>query len=417
MSCIAPMRLSPLLAVILLLLAGCGGGSGDGPGETTAAPATVCGTDGRVSLPANFPEPEIPCDNRLNAAKIELGRFLFYDRNLSFNQTQSCADCHQQDRAFSDGLTTSVGSTGSPHPRNAMSLTNVVYNATQNWANDQLTTLDQQSLSVLLNEEPVELGWTGHEEEIIDRFRSPLNDPAAGLVDYPALFAAAFPDKADPYTVFSFTQALGAFVSTLISGDSEFDREQRGEANSMSDAAKRGRELFFSERLECFHCHGGFNFSDSVDHTGVVFDQAAFHNTGLYNLDTDADGIGDGAFPANNKGIREFTLLPEDEGKFRAPTLRNIALTAPYMHDGSIATLDEVLDHYARGGRLIAAGPYAGDGALNPNKSSLIAGFVLTPDERLDVIAFLESLTDMAFICNADLSDPFGNLPPHPLCP
>lgn len=297
-----------------------------------------------------------------------------------------------------------------------MSMTNVVYNATMNWANNQIITLQQQALAVLLNEDPIELGWTGHENEMLDRLKAP--DPAdyagtrfdAAPPDYPKMFREAFP-QADPVTLTNVTRALAAFGSIMISGDSAFDREQRGEQNAMTDAARRGRDLFFSERLECFHCHGGFNFSDSIDHSGIRFTQNSFHNNALYNID------GNGLYPPDNHGLREFTLKAEDEGKFRAPTLRNIELTAPYMHDGSIATLDGVIDHYARGGRLITAGPFAGDGALNPNRSSLINGFAITADERLDLIAFLKSLTDWTFVCRDDLSDPFGNIPEHPACP
>ncbi len=409
-----------LYAAAGLLLAGCSSGNG---GSATAPPAPAksifgdCGSGAEIELPCGFPAPKPQDNNPVTMAKVTLGRFLFYDRNLSFNQTQSCADCHQQDKAFTDGLPVSVGSAGGLHPRNAMSMTNVVYNSTMNWANNQIVNLEKQALAVLLNEAPVELGWTGHEQEILNRLKAPsaadyaATALAAAPPDYPAMFTAAFPDEAEPVSITTVTKALAAFGSTMISGDSEFDKEQRGEPNTMSDAAKRGRELFFGERLECFHCHGGFNFSDSVNHAGVKFTQQSFHNNALYNLD------GAGLYPPDNHGLREFTLQAEDEGKFRAPTLRNIELTAPYMHDGSIATLDEVIDHYARGGRLIATGPYAGDGALNPNRSSLINGFVITANERLDLIAFLKSLTDWKFVCRDDLFDPFGNIPKNVMCP
>ncbi|RDH85939.1 MAG: di-heme enzyme [endosymbiont of Galathealinum brachiosum] len=392
------------------LLTGCGGG-GEAGSDNEPLSKTECGVDGLVSYPADFPEPSIPCDFRLSNAKIELGRFLFYDRNMSFNQTQSCADCHQQDKAFTDGLVTSIGSEGAVHPRNSMSMGNVVYNATQNWSNNVIVHLHEQALAVLTNEDPVELGWEGNDIEIANRFRQVLVDPVAGTIDYPTLFNNAFPDAADPFTIFKFTEAIGAFGATMITGNSAFDKTQRGDANAMSDSAKRGREIFFSERTECFHCHGGFNFSDSIDHTGTALDSKPFHNTGLYNLN------GDGSFPDNNPGLIEFTLAAEDEGKFRAPTLRNIELTAPYMHDGSIASLEEVIAHYKRGGRLISTGENQGDGALNPNKSSFISGFILTAAEEVDLIEFLKSLTDMDFVCNPELSDPFENIPMHTACP
>lgn len=423
-----PLKTSLILASFLL--ASCSGGGSDAGSDATVEPTQFisavfgeCGSGKPVEVPCGFPIPREEDNNPLSVEKIELGRFLFYDRNMSFNQTQSCADCHLQDKAFTDGLAVSVGSQGDMHPRNAMSMTNVIYNGTMNWANNSIVDLDLQALAVITNEDPIELGWTGHEAEILARFISPDVADYAGTLfsgaspDYPSMFANAFPDEAEKITMFTVTKALAAFGSTMISGDSDFDKHQRGEVNTMSDAAKRGNALFLDERLECFHCHGGFNFSDSVDHTGIKIAQNTFHNNALYNLDTDSDGIGDGGFPADNPGIKEFTLLPEDEGKFRAPTLRNIALTAPYMHDGSIATLDEVIDHYARGGRLIDSGPNAGDGALNPNRSGLINGFVITAEERLDLIEFFNSLTDWKFICCDDLSDPFGTIQKHAMCP
>lgn len=366
-----------------------------------------------LDIPANFPPPRLPDNIPITDEKIKLGRFLFYDRNMSFNQTQSCGDCHQQDKAFTDGLTTSIGSEGAIHPRNAMGLANIIYNGTQNWANNAITDLDDQALAVLLNEEPIELGWSGREQLIADRFKLVHTGvlPGGEDIDYPALFAAAFPEKPQPVDLNSFIQALAAFGTTMISGDSEFDKFQRGEANTMSDAAKRGLELFNSERLDCFHCHIGFNFSDNIDHDNLPFTQHTFHNNGLYNIG------GNGDYPPDNQGLFEFTLNASDKGKFKPPTLRNIELTAPYMHDGSLATLDDVLEHYRRGGTLTAAGPNAGDGALNPNKSEFVDSFAITANEKLDVIEFFKSLTDWNFICKQTLSDPFGNIPMHPNCP
>lgn len=393
-------------SAFLLLMAACtaGCGSGNGTGGTPAAPPPAPHDAHVLEIPEGFPRPVVPDDNPLTAAKIELGRHLFYDRRMSINGARSCGDCHEQRRAFSDGRARAVGITSDQvHPRNAMSLTNVVYNAVFNWANPNLTTLERQAEAVLFNERPVELGWVDHEEEILDRFR---HDPF-----YLDLFQRAFPGDPDPFTTHRVIQALASFQRILISGDSPFDRYRRGHVTALSESAQRGMALFFSERLECFHCHGGFNFSQSVNHAGVVFHQAEFHNTGLYNID------GQGGFPADNRGLWEFTHVDSDMGRFRAPTLRNIALTAPYMHDGSMQSLESVLmDHYARGGRLIESGPYAGDGAKNPYKSSLITGFVLTEQETRDVLAFLESLTDWSFICDPRLRDPFGNIPDHERC-
>ncbi len=389
------------LALGLLLAAvGCGGGGG-GDDEATPPPTTSSGFS--WSLPQGFPTPKESADNPLSTAKVELGRHLFFDLRMSINQTMACASCHQPARAFTDGRPTSVGATGEAHPRNAMSLTNVVYNATFNWANPGLATLHAQALIPIFGEFPLELGWSDHETEILDRFR---HDAI-----YQKLFADAYPGETDPFDADRVAKAIAAFESILISGNSPHDQATRqGNRNAISDAARRGQELFFSERMECFHCHGGFNFSQAVNHAGTTLAQSEFHNNGLYNI----GGTGD--YPLDNRGLWEFTQRPADMGRFRAPTLRNIELTAPYMHDGSIATLEEVLDHYSRGGRLIEAGPLAGDGAKSPFKSELIVGFSLTAQEKQDVIAFFQSLTDWEFLCDPRFADPFGNFPPPPRC-
>ncbi|HTR03102.1 MAG TPA: di-heme enzyme, partial [Thermoanaerobaculia bacterium] len=144
----------------------------------------------------------------------------------------------------------------------------------------------------------------------------------------------------------------------------------------------------------------------SMMHARNRIGEIAFHNTGLYNLD------GKGAYPSDNTGLEEHTGRPEDMGRFKAPSLRNVAVTAPYMHDGSIPTLDAVLDHYAAGGRTIAGGPHAGVGRTNPLKSSFVSGFTLTPEERADLLAFLRSLTDDEFLKDPEFSDPWRNDPP-----
>jgi hypothetical protein len=159
--------------------------------------------------------------------------------------------------------------------------------------------------------------------------------------------------------------------------------------------------LFFSERLECFHCHGGFAFTASVTSQGNPFDETSFTNNGLYNID------GKGGYPPNNTGLFAFTQVPADMGSFKAPTLRNWKYTAPYMHDGSIADIDGVIDHYAAGGRTITDGPFAGDGSKNPFKSNFIRGFTLTDEERQDFLNFLMSLNDDEFVTNPHHSNPF----------
>ena len=344
-------------------------------------------------LPGWVPKPVVPDDNPMSSAKVELGRRLFYDTRLSATGDFSCGSCHVQSMAFSDGLQTSVGATGEQHRLNAMSLTNVAYNSVQTWANPLMQHLEQQMLVPLFGADPVELGMAGREDELL----SSLKENS----DYLAQFEGAFENE-EPVSVRNITLAIAAFERTLVSFDSPYDRYRYGgDRTAISESAKRGEALFNSERLECFHCHGGLNFSDSARHERSGFTEVAFHNTGLYNID------GNGAYPASATGLADVTLEPGDMGRFRAPTLRNIALSAPYMHDGSIASLSEVIDHYAAGGRTIAKGPNAGIGSRNPFKSSFIQGFSITANERQDLMAFLESLTDETFINNPALSNPW----------
>jgi len=344
-------------------------------------------------LPAGFPRPKVPADNPMSVAKVELGRRLFYDRRLSGNGTYSCGSCHEQKRAFTDGLGGALGSTGEIHPRGSMSLANVGYAATLTWANPLVTSLEKQALTPMFGENPVELGLAGQEEELFARLRA---EPI-----YQDLFPRAFPEVQGAINLDTITKAIAAFERTMISGNSPYDRHLAGDKGAMSASALRGKDLFFSEQLECFHCHGGFLLADSVTHDGKTIDEVTFHNTGLYNID------GKGGYPAPNRGVLEVSNQPGDMGRFKAPTLRNIAVTAPYMHDGSIATLSEVIDHYAAGGRTIPSGPNAGDGSKNPYKSEFVTGFLLTPQEKLDLIAFLESLTDSDFLTDPALSDPW----------
>ena len=345
-------------------------------------------------VPAGFPTPRVPGDNEMSVQKVELGRHLFYDRRLSSNQSFSCGSCHHQERAFTDGLGRSIGSRGEEHLRGAMSLANVAYNSSFNWADPEVRSLEEQALGPLFGEHPVELGLSREDLSWMEGLRK---EPR-----YQELFKSAFPEEEDPFQVESLVKALAAFQRTLISGNAAYDRFlYGGEQEAMSLSAQRGMALFFSERVECFHCHGGFNFSDDVDHEGLVFNESSFHNTGLYNYDHR------GSYPPGNRGIYEFTGQPEDMGRFRAPTLRNIEVTGPYMHDGSVETLDEVIDHYGAGGRRIHEGPWAGNGSENPFKSPFVIGFRLSEVEREDLLAFLKSLTDEEFLRNPAFSDPW----------
>lgn len=344
------------------------------------------------NLPSSFPTPPSAADNPLTRASVALGRHLFYDRRLSRNATVSCASCHQQSRAFSDSLARSIGATGERTPRNAMSLTNVAFSTSLDWASPNVTRIEHQMLTPLFGEEPVEMGLSGHEQRVLAQLSV---DPV-----YSTLIAKAYGNDDKGLSWQQATYAIANFVRTLVSADSPYDRYINGDRSAMSESALRGLELFVSEDLECFHCHGGFNFTDSSTHDPLTNPARAFHNTGLYNLSAE------GAYPSGNEGLYRVTGNPADMGRFKAPTLRNIAYTAPYMHDGSINDLEGVLAHYARGGRLLP-GKFNGDGRTNPLKSEFVTGFELDEKARADLINFLHALSDDTFISNPKLSDPW----------
>jgi cytochrome c peroxidase len=348
-------------------------------------------------LPAHFAEPVVPDDNPMSFLKVQLGRLLFYDTRLSSDGSMSCGSCHQQELAFTDGQAVSSGVTGEQTPRGSMSLANIAYASKLTWANPLIERLEHQAQIPMFGEEPVEMGWGGREKELLQ-----------GLAvdeEYQKLFARVFSDADPLFTVENITRAIASFERTLISGNSRYDRFVNGDKTALSKTEQLGLDLFLSERLECFHCHAGFTFTDSVDHTGMPLPEASYHNTGLYNLD------GNGAYPAANTGVFAISGEPLDMGSFKAPTLRNIAVTAPYMHDGSIETLEGVLDHYGAGGRHIASGGNAGRGSENPLKSQFVPGFVLNSEEKLAVLAFLSSLTDEAFLTDPRFADPFAKAP------
>ncbi len=349
------------------------------------------------SLPPFFPEPKVPADNPMSAAKAELGRFLFHDPRLSGNGRQSCGSCHRQALSFSDGRARPIGSTGQPHPRSAQHLSNVVYNATLTWANPSLVTLERQMETPLFGDDPVEMGVTDATREVVlQRLRDDT-----GVARYRERFAAAFPGEADPIGWPNVIRAIATFQRTLISGDSRYDRWLAGRA-TLEPAEQRGMALFFGEKAECFHCHGSFNFNDQIVHAASRIVETPFHNTGLYNI------AGTGAFPEPNRGVFELSARAGDMGMFRAPSLRNVEVTAPYMHDGSIADLDAVLRFYAAGGRNVTSGPFAGDGRANPFKSDLVTRIDLSPAEQADIVAFLKTLTDRSFLTDPRHADPFA---------
>lgn len=300
---------------------------------------------------APFAPPLAQPDNPPSDAKFVLGRLLFYDARLSGNGTQSCASCHQQSRAFTDGRSVAIGSTGSHHTKNTQTLTNVAYNASFTWSGTNVRSLERQALVPMFNQTPVELGVKGREKEIERRL---ANDS-----EYVRAFATAFPSQRKPISIRNAAKAIAVFERRLISYRSPYDdMVYRGKHDALNESAQRGMHLFFSERLACASCHSGFNFSGPVRLAGAPHGQP----------ETVSNGI--------------------TEGKFRVPTLRNVELTAPYMHDGSIATLQDVIERYdaARSLRLSVA-------------------------EKSDLVEFLHALTDRAFVSDPRFADPRVRLP------
>lgn len=357
--------------------------------------AVVASTVWSWNLPTHVPEPRVPADNPMSAVKVELGRKLFYDTRLSGNGTMSCASCHHQSRAFTDGRSLSVGSTGERTHRNALGLANSAWHATYNWANPALVSLEQQMEIPLFGDDPIEMGVNdANRQQVLDRFR---NDPI-----YPPLFRQSFPDDDEPLNMATVIKAIAAFQRSMVSVDSRYDRYLQGK-ETLSASEERGMVLFFGEKAECHHCHGSFNFNDQVVHKKSRLVETLFHNNGLYNVD------GKGGYPYPNRGVFESTAKPEDMGAFRAPSLRNVEATAPYMHDGSVATLEEVIEQYSQGGKVTTSGPNQGDGRLNPHKSGLISRIDFTEEEKADLLNFLKTLTDEGFLNDPKFSDPWSH--------
>jgi cytochrome c peroxidase len=386
------------LASALMLLSACGG---EPPPQDEPPPAPPPATldDATVralfAIPERLAVPHFPDANPPSAAKLQLGRQLFYDERLSGNGSQSCGTCHLQRLAFADGKRTPTGSTGQTLHRNSPGLQNVAYLATLTWASTSLGDLEAQIPVPIRGDDPVELGVSdGQRDEVLARFDA---DPA-----YRDAFSAAFPGSPSGATIDKIVLALATFCRSMISADSPFDRYSAGDREALTTQQRQGLALFNGERFECFHCHTGTNLTTSYRDRGSQLGSARrpFFNTGLYNVD------GEGGYPEADQGLYDLTLAPRDRGLFRAPPLRNVALTAPYMHDGSIETLRDVVRHYAAGGRLLEGAPNAGDGRQSPLKSGLVRGFSATDEEIAAVVAFLEALTDASFVSNPAFSDP-----------
>jgi cytochrome c peroxidase len=303
-------------------------------------------------LPRGFPTPAVPPDNPMSEAKVALGERLFFEPRLSVTGGYSCSSCHDPAHSFAQARPLAVGATGEALRHNAMALANVAYNVSFGWTQRRVDSLETQMLEPMLNEHPIELGLKGREAAVCAQLAA---DPA-----YASDFAAAFPGDPAPVTLDHLVKAIATFERTLISGGSPFDRYVfNGEHDALSGEAKLGMALFFSKRAGCSGCHSGFNFSGNW---------------------RDAEGeTGRASFARNGTSAQPM----------RVPTLRNVALTAPYMHDGRFATLEAVLEHYSSVARR----------AGRPDRRLPRAPF--SSAERTALVAFLDSLTDETFVSRA----------------
>lgn len=336
-----------------------GSGSGNvGDDEDVYTPVPVS-----LDVPLLFEQllidPLIPNDNPLTEEGIALGKKLFFERRLSKNNTKSCASCHSPSQAFADITTFSVGVDGQLGTRNSMPLFNLAWNFSDRFAWDgKELGLERQAFEPVRN--PIELhgNWT----EIANKLQQDA--------EYPTLFLQAFGTSTIDSTL--VTKAIAQFERTLISGNSKFDQYLQGTA-TLTAQELNGLDIFLREdKGDCFHCHGSQN--------NPLWTDNDFHNNGLDATFTDL-------------GLGAVTGDPNDNGKFRSPSLRNLAFTAPYMHDGRFATLEEVIDHYSEG---IQISP-----TLDPLiKNAAQGGVQLSPSDKADLIAFLLTLTDNEFVNN-----------------
>ncbi|RNI26330.1 cytochrome-c peroxidase [Rufibacter latericius] len=357
------------LSAMVLLVAGCSQESS--PIETE--PEYLGPKPYNLEFPGRFGAPKaIPADNPLTEEGVQLGRMLFYEKALSANNTMSCGSCHKQEFAFTDGQAVSKGVDGIAGTRSAMSLANLLWVSRFNWDGGP-TSLEEQAIIPL--ESPIEL----HQN------LSLAVTKLQGTEKYPALFEKAL--GKGPVTKENLLKALSQFTRTLISSNSKFDRYQEGKENLTVDELL-GMRLFLTHPDPNIGLRGG-NCGDC--HGGTLQTFHTFHNNGL-----DANPI--------DAGRWLITGLESDRGKFRTPSLRNVALTAPYMHDGRFKTLEEVLDHYNEHIDM-----------TNPNLDPLIeearnefggAKLGLTTTEKRQIIAFLHTLTDETFIKDPRFSDP-----------
>lgn len=321
----------------------------------------------------HLPEPDLPADNALTQQGVQLGRMLFYEKMLSLDGSQSCASCHNQADAFTDTLRFSVGVEGLEGPRQAMSVFNMAWHNNEFFWDGRSHLLRDQSLKPI--EDPLEMN------ETLENVIAKLSNSQM----YKDQFTRAF--GSDEINAEKMSLAMEQFMLSIVSNDSKYDKYLAGEAE-LTDSEERGRLLFETEYnpffpemsgADCAHCHGGANFEN---------DQ--YMNNGLDSDDEFTD-----------LGREEVTGDPLDKAKFKVPTLRNIELTAPYMHDGRFATLEEVIDHYDAHMKMSSTIDFALPQVIDNG------GLKLTDEDKADLINFLKTLTDQTFLNNPEYADPF----------
>jgi cytochrome c peroxidase len=325
-----------------------------------------------LNLPPYVLEPEIPEDNPLTKGKVELGRKLYFDKRLSADDTVSCSTCHDPEKGFADGEIVTIGIKGQKGVRNSPSTLNAAFYDTQFW-DGRVSTLEEQAKLPLIN--PLEMGMSSHDA---------LVEKISKISEYQSLFKSVF--KTDKITIDHIIQAIASFERTLFSFNTPFDRFMAGEDGALSDSAKRGWALFLGTG-RCITCHE-FNpsypfFTDNMFHNvGVAMNKEGFKDLALKvaNSGEDASDL------AHDKAYAELgrylvTKEPKDIGAFKTPGLRGVALTAPYLHDGSEPTLESVVEFYNKGG---IPNPYL-DGGMRPLN--------LSEEEKKDLVELLKSLT------------------------
>ena len=338
-----------------------------------------------------LPPVPIPADNPQSAAKIALGDKLFHEKRFSIDGTVSCANCHDDGKAFTDNLPVSVGHHGLTGTRNAPTVINAAFYQSQFWDGRE-PTLEAQSKGPFVN--PVEAGLPNH-QAILDIIGA---DPA-----YQKAFKEAFDVGDQKISMDHVTKAIASFERTLIAGDSPFDRFYfKGDSAALNEQQQRGFKLFLDQG-RCVSCH-------VIEQNQALFTDSRFHNIGIgiNAIQQDIAPLVQAFLEAKNKGgdVDKIVLTDKksselgrfavshafaDLGGFKTPTLRNIALTAPYMHDGSLKTLKEVVIHYNNGGVTPAGGK------VNAFLSGGIRPLNLTEAQIDDLVAFLQALTSSQY--------------------